>query len=102
MEPLAPIVDQMRAIAREELPLPRTCQVRLWDDGTFDAIIYHSMADDEKQAIRYERTTSEIVWEHVNGAHWEAEPLIGGETVYEPVHDERHLRVLTAVEPPYK
>ena len=102
MEPLAPIIDQMRDLAREELPSPRTCNVRLWDDGTFDAVIYHSMADGERQAIRYERSTSEIVWEHVRGAWWEAEELTGGETIYESVHDEQEIRVLTTVEPPYE
>lgn len=58
MEPLAPIIDQMRELAREEIPTPRSCKVRLWDDGTFDLVIYHSMGDSERQAVRYERSTA--------------------------------------------
>lgn len=102
MEPLAPIIDQMRELAREELPSPRTCKVRLWDDDSFDVVIYHSRDNDERQLIRYERTTSEIIWERVRGARWEAEDLTGGETIYEPDFDKREVRVITTVEPPYE
>lgn len=62
MEPLAPIIDRMREIAEDELPAPRTCRIRLCDDGTFDAYIFHSMTDEESQVVRYDRTTSEILW----------------------------------------
>lgn len=102
MEPLAPIVDQMREIAQEELPAPRTCRIKLWDDGTFDAYIFHSGPDDERQRIKYERTTSEIIWEYSKGARWESQELSGGETLHMPVHDELDVRVITTVEPPYE
>lgn len=102
LEPLAPIVDQMRELARDELPSPRSCKVRLWDDGTFDVVIYHSMRDDEMQFLRYERTTSEIYWAYVSGTRWESESLTGNETVHEATHDEVDVRVLSQVEPPYK
>lgn len=101
MKPLAPIIDRMRDLAQDELPAPRTCRVRLWDDDTFDVVIYHSMGDDEKQWLRYERTTSEILWEYVRGARWEPESLTGNETVYEPAYEESEVRVIEIVEPPY-
>ena len=62
MEPLAWIVDRMRKLAQDELPSPRGCRIKLWDDGTFDVVIYHSMGDDETQFLRYQRTTSEVTW----------------------------------------
>lgn len=99
MEPLAPIIDRMRALAREEIPAPRTCRIRMWDDGTFDLVIFHRVGDSERQAVRYERSTGEIVWEHVKGASWEAQSLSSDETVYESTCDERDSRVLTRVEP---
>lgn len=102
MEPLAPTIDQMRELAREEIPAPRTCRIRIWNDGTFALVIYHSMRDSERQAVRYERTTGEIVWEHVKGASWEAQSLSGGETVHEPTCDKREVRVLARGEPPYQ
>jgi hypothetical protein len=101
MEPLARIVDRMRELAQDELPSPRTSKIRLWDDGTFDVVIYHSMGDDERQALRYERTTGEILWESVQGADWEVHSLSGNETVYEPTYEESEVRVLATVEPPY-
>lgn len=101
MEPLAPIVDQMRELAQDELPSPRTCKVRLWDDDTFDVVIYHSMGDDERQALRYERTTSEILWEHVQGADWNAHSLSGNETLYESTCEASEVRVIATVVPPY-
>lgn len=48
MGPLAPIADQMRDLAQEGLPAPRTCKVRLWDDDTADVELYHSMGDGER------------------------------------------------------
>lgn len=101
MEPLAPIVDRMRKLAQNELPSPRTCKIRLWDDDTFDVIIYHSMNDDETQFLRYERTTGEILWEYVQGADWDSQALTGNETVYERTYEQSEIRVLATVEPPY-
>lgn len=101
MEPLAPIIDQMRAIAEEELPAPRTCRIKLWDDGTFDAYIFHAMPGDERQVVRYDRTTSEILWEHITGAGTREIELTGGETIIEPTVEERTVKVITTVDPPY-
>jgi len=102
MAPLAPLVDRMRDLALEELPGPRTCKIRLWDDGTFDVVIYHGMGDDERQWLRYERTTGEILWEYVRGARMKSESLTGNETIHEPVYEESEVRVVATVEPPYR
>ncbi|RQG98679.1 hypothetical protein [Natrarchaeobius oligotrophus] len=101
LQPLAPIVDEMREIARDELPAPRTCRIKLWDDGTFDAGVYHSISDDELESIRYERTTSEIVWEHLSGGGYVTTTFPNGETLHEPTIDDAEVRVITTVEPPY-
>ena len=60
------------------------------------------MGHDERQAIIYDRTTSEIYWEHVKGARTRSTPLTGGETVHEPVREEQEVRVIATVKPPYK
>lgn len=101
MEPLAPLVDQMAVLAREELPSPRSCKIRLWDDGTFNVFFYHSRGD-EKQYVRYERTTSEILWEYGKGASSRSVELTGSETVIEPTIAETDVRILARVEPPYE
>lgn len=102
MEPLAPIIDQMREIAQEEIPSPRTCRIRLWDDGTFDAYIFHLGSTDEGQCIRYDRSTSEITWEYFEGQHYETHEFSGGDTLHVPAFEEHEVRVITTVEPPYK
>lgn len=102
MEPLAPIVDQLREIARDELPAPRTCHAKLWDDGTFEAYVYHSPSKEEREWVRYERTTSEIVYEYVKSGGCEEHEFADGETLHVPVHDECEVRVITTVEPPYR
>lgn len=100
MDTLAPIVNQMRDLARTELPDPQTCQVRLWDDGTFDIVIYHSLGEGERQQLTYERTTGEILWEHLRGARLDSTSLTGGETIHTPAFDQVQVRVLATVDPP--
>lgn len=102
MEPLAPIIDQMRLLAVDELPTPQTCRVTLWDDGTFDAYIYHAMGSESRQQITYDRATSEIVWEHMEAARYETTEFPDGKTLYEPLLDGVQTCVLATVEPPYK
>jgi len=101
MEPLAPIVDQMREIAEEAIPFPQTCEVNLWDDDTVGVKIYHSVGD-EMYLLRYQRQTSEIVLEYAKGPRWQRESLTGGEIVHEPTLEERKVGVITTVEPPYE
>lgn len=101
MAPLAPIIDQMQHLAVEHLPAPRTCKVNLWDDGTIRLKIFHSLAKDERQIIRYVYPTSEIVWEHARQDGWEETELTGGETIREPRVEQIEVRVLATVEPPY-
>lgn len=102
MKPFAAIIDQMLVIAQEEIPAPRTCRVRLYDDSTFRASVSHSMGTDERQAIIYDRTTSEIFWEHIKSARTKTTPLSGGETIHESVRDDQEMRVIAQVNPPYK
>lgn len=78
MEPIAPLVDQMRVIARAELPAPRMCQIELFDDGTFTVESNHPMGSHERQRIRYDRTTSEILWEHLESGGTTTINLTGG------------------------
>lgn len=101
MAPLAPIVDEMRALADEELPQPRTCRIRLWDDGTFELVIWHGNGD-ERWALRYELATGEILWEYIRGYELEEEELTGGETLLTPTYEEYDARLVAQVEPPYR
>ena len=101
MKPLTPLVERMRALAQTELPSPRAGHIRLWDDGTFGVVFYHSMGSDEGQHLRYIRSTGEIVWVHHQGDGWREESLTGGETVMEPVYDDTDVRVVETVTPPY-
>lgn len=101
IEPLVPIIEQMRVIARDELPTPRSCKIRLWDDATFDVRFYHSSGDDV-EILSFERTTGEIVWELKEGAHMEKIELTGNETIHEPRAVGRGVRVVASVEPPYR
>lgn len=91
----------MRKIAEDELPEPRACRIKLWDDGTFDAEIYHSVADDGVQLITYERTTSEILWKEYRGAQKKRTSLSGGDTIIKPAFDDCTVRLITTVDPPY-
>lgn len=102
MEPLAPLIDQMIEIAHEELLEPRSCRINLWDDGTFDIVIYHSTGNDEREWITYERSTGEILWQYVSGTRWNTESMSGNETLHTPVHDESEVKVIATVEPPYE
>jgi hypothetical protein len=101
MAPLAPIVDRMRQLATEELPSRRSCKIRLYDDETFEVVIYHSMGSDERQQLRYEHTTGEILWEHFEGARYESESIGSNETLHKPVYDSYEIRVVDTFEPPY-
>jgi|AntDeeMetagen134_2_1112570.scaffolds.fasta_scaffold13986_1 hypothetical protein len=102
MASLAPLVDRMRQLAQEELPSPRSCKVESWDDGTFDIVIYHSLGFDARQQLRYERTTGEILWEHLQGARHESESMGRNETLHKPAYDNVDVRVVDTVEPPYR
>ena len=62
----------------------------------------HKMGDTERQRLRYERTTGEILWESVRGARTKSESVTGNETIHEPVYEESDVQVVSTVEPPYK
>ena len=67
MQTLAPLVDQLQAIAQEELPEPQTCRIRLDDDDTYRITIEHRRRDGE-EAIVYDRVTGEVYWRDSAGA----------------------------------
>jgi hypothetical protein len=101
LSPLAPIVGRLLEPAVDELPGPRTSRVERWDDGTFDARVYHSAGEEQRLCVRYESTTGETIAERWIGAGWSVTELTGGETVYEPGFDEIEAEVLEPVQPPY-
>jgi len=97
---LAPIIDEMCRLSRTALPGPRTCTVRLWDDGTFDARVTHSMTGDAYQCVRYVQPTAEIVWLHVEAVEHESTSFAGGEAVSESIPAVADIEVLASVAPP--
>lgn len=100
MEPLAPLVDQLVAIAEEEIPAARTCYVRLFDDMTYRIIVEHRYGD-HKEAIVYDRNTGEVYWRDTAGVRTMRIPLISkGETVVQPYFVDDAERVVTTIEPP--
>jgi len=68
MKPLAPIVDQLKEIARQEIPAPRTCLVHLYDDYTFRIRIEHRYGDDEIEGIVYAHDSENVYWRDTAGA----------------------------------
>jgi len=102
MAPLAPIVDRMRDLAVDEIPSPRTCKVHLWDDDTFNVVIYHSRGEEDTIRLHYERTTGEIIWEHIQGGSWTPSSVTDTESLYEPACGQVQVRLLETVTPPYE
>ena len=99
MGSLAPIVDEMRDLADEELPEPRTGEIKLWDDGTVSVVIWNRSGDERRQ-LRYERTTGEILWEYMKGADTEWTSVGNGEAILEPTFEELEVRAVATVGPP--
>lgn len=101
VEPLAPIVDQMREIAQKELPTPRAARIHLWDDGDYQIRFYHSMGKDAGQKIEYDPDTGAVTWVYREGVTTESTYVSeGAGTVHEPVYDVREERQITIIEPP--
>lgn len=104
MAPLASLVDQLQEIAREELPAPRTCQVKLWDDGDYDIVIYHSSGKDETKSISYDVNTGDVMWKYRKSGEWvvdeNAEDGEGYGTPYVQEFEESETRRITTIDPP--
>ena len=104
MTPIAPLIDQLQDIARDELPAPRTCRVTLWDDGDYDIAIYHSHGEDEEQAITYDVTTGDVVWKYRKNGDWVVdENAPNGEgygTAYVREFEESETRLITTIDSP--
>ena len=64
MEELAPVVDEVREIAREEMPVPQTCRLNLWDDGDYEIYVFHSLSKNEREQVVYDNETGEILWQY--------------------------------------
>jgi hypothetical protein len=104
MAPLAPLIDRMRDLAIEGLPGQRTCKIRLWDDGTFDVVIYHGLGNDEMEYVSYDITTGEVAWNYRKNGEWvvddDAEDGDGYGTSYIQEFEASESRRITTIEPP--
>ena len=104
MTPLASIIDQLQNIARQELPTPRSCVVKLWDDGDYLIRIYHSHVDDKAQAIEYDVETGDVLWKYRKGGEWVVDEEKNSEDVqgtpWIQEFEESETRTITTIEPP--
>lgn len=67
VKPLAPIADQVREIAQEELGTPQTMHLKLWDDGDYDIYVFRSMGDEEREQIVYDNETGAVHYQYRKG-----------------------------------
>lgn len=101
MQTLAPIVDQLREIARSELSEPQALKIALWDDGDYDIRVYHQMGFDTREQILYDNETWEVRYQYWKGVQWHSEFVSEEEgTVRTATFEETEDRVLTTIEPP--
>jgi hypothetical protein len=61
---LAPVVDEVREIAREEMPSPQTCRLNLWDGGEYEIYIFHSRGTNEREQVVYDNETGDILCQY--------------------------------------
>lgn len=102
MVPIAPIVDQMREIAQEELPAPRSARIHLWDNGNYEIQFYHSMGKDAGQLVEYDPDNGAVTWMYREGVTMESTFVSETEeTVHEPVYDVEKVRQIMSIEPPH-
>ena len=105
MTPIAPLVDQLQDIVRDELPAPRTCRVTLWDDGDYEIVIYHNHGEDEDQGIYYDVNTGDDVWKYRKNGDWVVDKdAPDGEqfgTAYVREFEESETRWITTIDPPF-
>lgn len=103
MEPLAPIVDEVRKLAAEELPAPKTLRIHLWDDGTYDICAYHNRGEYEQERVVVDPEAGEIRWEYCRSDGFEERGIFGtNQSVLNPNIDERRERPLRSIEPPFE
>ena len=104
MAPLVPLIDQLKEIACEELPEPRSCEVKLWDDGDYHLRFYHNRGQDESYAIHYDTETGDVVWRYQKNVEWVVDEEKNGEDVegtpYMPEFEEYETRTITTIKPP--
>lgn len=105
MEPLAPIIDQIREIARDEIPSPRAMKIALWDDGDYDIHVYHSRGSDERIQVLYDNESGAVLWQHIKlDPDWEIpdheEIPDGEERIVVPEYEFKETRQLSVIDPP--
>lgn len=100
METLAPLVDNLQAIAREEIPAPRTGLIRLYDDYTYRITIKHRHGD-HREGIVYDRVTGEVYWRDTAGQSvmYFTDP-VDHHTISLPYFRDDAQEVVATVEPP--
>lgn len=105
MEALAPLVDEVRAIARRELPDPRTFEMRIWDDGTYDVYVYHVRGERDREQVVYDPETGVVQWQRRKlDPDWEfPDPNEVSEEEWRqvvPEYEAADARRLAVIEPP--
>ena len=101
MTPIAPIVDQLQRLAEEHVPRPRTCQVKLWEDGDYQLIIWHGSGYNEREGLIYDHDDGIVCWRRAKNPYWKkvcrvADREIECISAYE-IFEEREIMTL---EPP--
>lgn len=102
MQALAPLVDQLQAIAQKEIPGPRTCRIRLYDDHTYRITIEHSRCG-EGEAIVYDRVTGEVYWRDSDGARrLHILDPVSYELITTTYFEDDAEVVVTTIDPPFE
>jgi hypothetical protein len=99
LKPIAPIVDQMRELAKEHLSDGCTCRIKLYEDGTYKIRFVHSNGEKSCEFIHL-TPPSEIVHVTIEGAHEKEVEFSDGGSIIRPGYDTYDAEVLCQVEPP--
>lgn len=101
MTALASLIDQLQALAEEHVPGPRTCRIRLWEDGDYHITISHYIHPDERKGLYYDSDTGDVIYAHTKDPYWEVAPDAEGPgTAYDRKYEEKDEEVLVTIEPP--
>lgn len=101
MTTLAPLIDQLQALAEEHVPLPQATKITLWDDGDYDILIYHNHAHNKKEGLIYDNDTGVVRWRRAKNPYWEKDhDAEGPGMAYDRAFEELEEEELTTIEPP--
>lgn len=99
--PIAPIADQIREIAQQELSEPRTMHLKLWNDGDYDIYVFHSMGKEEREQIVYDNEIGAVSYQYRKGVSFETVFVSEEAGSYtKPVYDVSKERQITTIAPP--